>query len=99
MRKLFTKLGESKTTEKKEQKAKAVHLTTTITAHDLQTKKRKSTDYFKQNATLKFFMKVNVYDEENIQKGRLMLLNLAEDLKEVARVKVAPGNIQVGEPE
>lgn len=49
MRKLFTKLGESKPTERKEQRAKAVHLTTTITAHDLQTKKRKANDYFKQN--------------------------------------------------
>lgn len=44
-------------------------------------------------------MKVNVYDDENIQKGRLMLLNLAEDLKEVSKIKVAPGNIQVAEPE
>lgn len=36
-------------------------------------------------------MKVNIYEPENVQKGRLMLLNIAEDLKESARIKVAPG--------
>ena len=37
-------------------------------------------------------MKVNVYDAENVQKGRLMLLNIAEDLKEYAKITVAPIN-------
>lgn len=37
-------------------------------------------------------MKVNVYEDESVQKGKLMLLNLAEDLKEYAKIKVAPGN-------
>ena len=36
-------------------------------------------------------MKVNVYDQENVQKGRLILLNIAEDLKEYSKVKVQPG--------
>ncbi len=31
-------------------------------------------------------MRVNVYDPENIQKGRLILLNVAEDLKEHAKI-------------
>lgn len=35
-------------------------------------------------------MKVNIYDEENVQKGRLMLMNIAEDLKEYGKVKVSP---------
>ena len=35
-------------------------------------------------------MKVNVYDSENIQKGRMMLLNMAEDLKEYCRISVQP---------
>lgn len=35
-------------------------------------------------------MKVNIYDQENVKKGRMMLLNLAEDLKEDARIVVAP---------
>jgi hypothetical protein len=35
-------------------------------------------------------MKVNVYDPENVQKGRMMLLNIAEDLKEDAKVTVSP---------
>ena len=36
-------------------------------------------------------MRVNVYDPENIQKGRLILLNVAEDLKEYCKIKVHPG--------
>ena len=35
-------------------------------------------------------MKVNVYDQENIQKGRMMLLNIAEDLKEDCKMTVSP---------
>ncbi len=35
-------------------------------------------------------MKVNIYDQENVQKGRLMLLNIAENLKEYAKIKVSP---------
>jgi len=59
--------------------------------HDLENKKRKAiADFKKENLILKFFMKVNVYDQENVQKGKLMLLNLAEDLKEHAKMKVSP---------
>ena len=35
-------------------------------------------------------MKVNVYDPENVQKGRMLLLNLAEDLKEECKMTVRP---------
>ena len=35
-------------------------------------------------------MKVNIYDDENIQKGRMMLLNIAEDLKSDCRITVSP---------
>ena len=35
-------------------------------------------------------MKVNIYDPENIQKGRMMLLNIAEDLKSDCKVVVSP---------
>ena len=66
--------------------------------HDLENKKRKSAEFLKQFSTLKFFMKVNVYDPENVQKGRLMLLNIAEDLKEYAKVKVSPGGEKKAEP-
>ena len=31
-------------------------------------------------------MRVNAYDPENIQKGKLILLNVAEDLKEFAKL-------------
>lgn len=58
--------------------------------HDLENKKRKAIEFLKQYATLKFYMKVNIYDEENVQKGRLMLMNIAEDLKEYAKIKVSP---------
>ena len=35
-------------------------------------------------------MKVNIYDNENIQKGRMMLLNIAEDLKSDCRIVASP---------
>ena len=35
-------------------------------------------------------MKVNIYDPDNVEKGKLMLANIAEDLKEYAKVKVSP---------
>lgn len=60
--------------------------------HDLENKKRKSIEQLKDAGTLRFFMKVNVYDPENVQKGRLMLLNLAEDLKEYAKMSVSPAS-------
>lgn len=44
-------------------------------------------------------MKVNIYDEENVQKGRLMLMNIAEDLKEYAKIKVSPIQEAEGEKE
>jgi translation initiation factor IF-3 len=65
--------------------------------HDLENKKRKAIEFLKQYTTLKFFMKVNVYDEANIQKGRLMLLNIAEDLKDLAKIKVSPANMTASE--
>ena len=45
----------------------------------------------KQASKLKMFMRVNIYDPENIQKGRLILLNFASDLEEHAKIKVMPG--------
>ena len=65
-------------------------MTTTISLHDLDNKKKKAIEYLKNYSGLKFYMKVNIYDEENVQKGRLMLMNIAEDLKEYAKVKVSP---------
>lgn len=59
--------------------------------HDLETRKRRAIDFLKQTSVVRFFMRVNVYDPENIQKGRLILLNVAEDLKEFAKIKVHPG--------
>jgi translation initiation factor IF-3 len=41
-------------------------LSTTISVHDLENKKKKAIEYLKGNSGVKFFMKVNVYDEENV---------------------------------
>ena len=68
-------------------------MTTTITVHDMENKKRKAKEFLTKYSTLKFFMKVNMYDDANIQKGRLMLLNIAEDLKDLAKVAVSPANV------
>lgn len=65
LKKLFKKLGKQHT-EEKEAKAKTIRLTTTIAVHDLENKKRKAVEYLKQFSTLKFYMKVNIYDEENV---------------------------------
>ena len=89
LKKLFKKLGKQHT-EEKEQKSKTIRLTTTIAMHDLENKKRKAVEYLKTVSNLKFYIKVNIYDEENVQKGRLMLMNIAEDLKEYAKIKVSP---------
>jgi len=35
-------------------------------------------------------MKVNVYDPENVQKGRMILLNIAEDMKADCKMIVSP---------
>jgi NAD+--asparagine ADP-ribosyltransferase len=35
-------------------------------------------------------MKVNIYDPENVKKGKMMLLNIAEDLKDDCRITVSP---------
>jgi hypothetical protein len=89
LKKLFKKLGKQHT-EEKEAKAKTMRFTTTIAMHDLENKRRKAIEYLKQNSILKVYMKVNIYDNENVEKGRLMLMNMAEDLKEYAKVKVSP---------
>jgi hypothetical protein len=59
----------------------------------MENKKRKAKEFLTKYSTLKFFMKVNMYDDANIQKGRLMLLNIAEDLKDLAKVTVSPANV------
>ena len=89
LKKLFKKLGKQQA-EEKEQKSKTIRLSTNIAMNDLENKKRKAIEYLKQISNLKFYMKVNIYDEENVQKGRLMLMNIAEDLKEYAKIKVSP---------
>ena len=40
-------------------------------------------------------MKVNIYDPENIYKGRMMLLNIAEDLKDDCKMVVSPQKSEV----
>ncbi len=65
LKKLFKKLGKQHT-EEKEQKSKTIRLTTTIAMHDLENKKRKAVEYLKTVQNLKFYMKVNIYDEENV---------------------------------
>lgn len=89
LKKLFKKLGKQ-VGEKGEAKSKSLRLSTTISVHDLENKKRKAVEFLKQYTFVKFYMKVNIYDPENIQKGRLMLLNIAEDLKEYAKVQSGP---------
>ena len=76
--------------EEKDMKSKSIRLATTISFHDLENKKRQAKTFFKTHQILKFYMKVNVYDPENVQKGRMMLINLAEDHKDDCKVTVSP---------
>jgi hypothetical protein len=39
---------------------------------------------------LKFYIRVNKYDPENVQKGRIMLSNIGEELKSYAKITVSP---------
>ena len=90
LKKLFKKLGAQ--VKEKDNKYKSLRLSTTIGLHDLENKKKKAIEFLKQHSGIKFYMKVNVYDSDNVAKGKLMLNNIAEDLKEYAKVKVAPSN-------
>ena len=63
---------------------------TTASYHDIENKKRQAVGFLKTHQILKFYMKVNVYDAENIQKGCMMLLNIAEDLKADCKMTVSP---------
>jgi translation initiation factor IF-3 len=88
LKRLFKKLG--KEMDQKDMKTKSIRLATTISFHDLENKKKQAQQLLKNFQILKFYMKVNIYDPENVQKGRMMLLNIAEDLKADAKVTVSP---------
>ena len=89
VKRVFKKLGkEFKGIDKK---PKTIQMSSDISMHDLEFRKRRAIEFLKQTTILKIFMRVNAYDPENIQKGKLILLNVAEDLKEFAKIKVHPG--------
>ena len=71
-------------------KSKTIRLSTTISVHDLENKKRQAISFLKKNSILKFEIAVNKYDPENIKKGQIMLMNFADDLKSYAKMKVSP---------
>lgn len=66
LKRLFKKLGKKSDDKESGGKTKTIRLSTTISVHDLENKKRKSVEYLKASAGLKFYMKVNIYDPENI---------------------------------
>lgn len=86
LKKLFKKLGKEVT--EKDEKGKSLRLATNISVHDLENKKKKAIEFLKKHTNLTIFMKVNIYDDENIEKGKLILANLAEDLKEYSKIVV-----------
>lgn len=67
LKRLFQKLGSNEiNTKDKNLKTKSIRLATSISVHDLENKKRQSQGFLKQYNVLKFFMKVNAYDPENV---------------------------------
>lgn len=89
LKRLFQKLG--KQMSEKEEKSKSFILQTQISLNDLNNKKRKAIEFLKKHSYVKFYMKVNVFDNENIKKGQEMLNAVAEDLKQYAKVKKSSG--------
>lgn len=89
LKRLFQKLGKQ-SGETDGEKQKSIKMSTTISAHDLENKKRQAIGFLKKSPVLKLYIKVNKYDPDNVQKGRLMLMNIAEDLKSYAKIKVSP---------
>ena len=64
VKRVFKKLGrEIKGTEKK---PKTIQMSSDISMHDLEFRKRRAIEFLKSTNTLKFFMRVNIYDPENI---------------------------------
>lgn len=89
LKRLFQKLGKQ-SGDADGEKQKSIKMSTTISAHDLENKKRQAIGFLKKSPVLKLYIKVNKYDPDNVQKGRLMLMNIAEDLKSYAKIKVSP---------
>lgn len=89
IKRLYQKLGK-KVGESDGEKSKVIKITTQITVHDLENKKRQAIQFLKKSPILKIYIKVNQYDPENVQKGRLMLTNIAEELRSHSKIKVAP---------
>ena len=81
LKKLFQKLG-TQITEGKSDKPKSIVVATNISMNDLENKKKRAIELLKKTSRLRFYMKVNVYDKENIQKGKLLLMNIGADLKD-----------------
>lgn len=90
LKRLFKKLGKGQ--DEKDMRSKELRLTTNMAFHDLDNRKKQTHGFLKTHQIVKVYMKVNIYDSENIQKGRMMLLNMAEDLKEYCRIKVQPSD-------
>ena len=90
VKRLFQKLGKNATQEADDpKKQKSLKLSTSINMHDLENKKRKAVEFLKKFPVVNFYMRVNKYDPDNIQKGKIMLLNIAEGLKSYAKLKVS----------
>jgi len=65
LKRLFKKLGKEQE-DKSDLSSKTIKLATTISYHDLENKKRQAKNFLKDHQILKFYMKVNIYDPENI---------------------------------
>jgi len=91
VKRLFQKIGREAALKTEDPKnRKTIQMTTMISVHDLENKKRQAIQFLKKYPSLNFNMRVNKYDPENVQKGKIMLMNIAEELKSYAKVKVSP---------
>ena len=63
VKRVFKKLGKEL---KGDGKPKTIQMSSDISMHDLEFRKRRAIEFLKQGSKLKMFMRVNVYDPENI---------------------------------
>ncbi len=77
VKRLFQKLGREATIRNDDpSKRKTIQLTTMITVHDLENKKRQAIQFLKKYPLINFEMKVNKYDSDNVKKVYFLLFPL-----------------------
>lgn len=90
MKKILAKLGKKGETVD-DQKTKVINLSSNITSHDLENKKRQAIAILKKAQVLKIYLKLTSFDSTTLSRGKILLNNFASDLSQYASISVRPG--------